>query len=286
MSDQENDAGSDEEYEIEQVLDCDYERFEQGKWAYLVSWKGYGPDDNSWVREEDAENAQEMLDEFWEHNSSKREAVERAIAAKKAKAAASKKRSRASGSRGSMERDVSSSQKRARQGSSSRDQRAIEVDDFDDEEDEAAATAAAQREDPIARKKKKDMEAKRRLAAVGDWDPLVERVETVERNESGELVVFLTFNTGEQLAYQSDVCRTRCPQALIKFYEQHLRFRDSSGSNAAAAAKDADVGAVMVAAAAAAKEEEEKKKNGGSGAIEVVDDDDDIVMTGSGQQHQ
>ncbi|KAE8267005.1 hypothetical protein A4X09_0g5344 [Tilletia walkeri] len=237
MSDQENnDNGSDEEYEIEQVLDCDYERFEQSKWAYLVSWKGYGPEDNSWVREEDAENASEMLEEFWAHNASKREAVEAAIAAKKAKASASKKRSRPSASTerylGAGGAAGSSSQgggggKRARQGSSSRDANASSR--FSDAEEEEA-------DDPLARKKKKEDLAKRRLASVGDWDPLVETVETVERNENGELVVFLTFNTGEQLAYQSEVCRTRCPQALIKFYERHLRFRDTGAAAAAAAA--------------------------------------------------
>ncbi|KAE8235205.1 hypothetical protein A4X13_0g9578 [Tilletia indica] len=179
MSDQEvNDNDSDEEYEIEQVLDCDYERFEQRKWAYLVSWKGYRPEDNSWVREDDAENASEMLEEFWAQNASKREAVEAAIAAKNAKASASKKQS------------------------------------------------------------KEDL-AKRRLAGVGEWDPLVETVETVERKENGELVVFLTFITGEQVAYQSEVCRTRCPQALIKFYERHLRFRDTTAAAASASATDA-----------------------------------------------
>ena len=33
--------------------------------AYFVEWVGYGSEHDSWVREEDAENAADMLAEYW-----------------------------------------------------------------------------------------------------------------------------------------------------------------------------------------------------------------------------
>ncbi|KAF8748123.1 hypothetical protein RHS01_11031 [Rhizoctonia solani] len=36
-----------EEYEVEQIIDS---KRQQGKWFYLIKWKGYGPEDNSWNR--------------------------------------------------------------------------------------------------------------------------------------------------------------------------------------------------------------------------------------------
>ncbi|KAF8753280.1 hypothetical protein RHS01_06880 [Rhizoctonia solani] len=34
-----------EEYKVEQIIDS---KRQQGKWFYLIKWRGYGPEDNSW----------------------------------------------------------------------------------------------------------------------------------------------------------------------------------------------------------------------------------------------
>ncbi|KAG9018772.1 hypothetical protein FRB90_009776 [Tulasnella sp. 427] len=47
------DSGEEEEYEIEEIIDCNKGMFAPNRWAFLVSWKGYGDDDNSWVDEPD-----------------------------------------------------------------------------------------------------------------------------------------------------------------------------------------------------------------------------------------
>ncbi|KAF8761288.1 hypothetical protein RHS01_01288 [Rhizoctonia solani] len=50
-----------EEYEVEQIIDS---KRQQGKWFYLIKWKGYGPEDNSWEPEELLENSQEEIQRF------------------------------------------------------------------------------------------------------------------------------------------------------------------------------------------------------------------------------
>ena len=50
-----------EEYEVQEILDC---RRRRNKWEYLVSWKGYGPNENSWEPRENVENAQDKINQF------------------------------------------------------------------------------------------------------------------------------------------------------------------------------------------------------------------------------
>ncbi|QRW15579.1 Retrotransposable element Tf2 protein [Rhizoctonia solani] len=45
-----------EEYEVEQIINSKQQR---GKWFYLIKWKGYGLEDNSWEPEELLEHSQE-----------------------------------------------------------------------------------------------------------------------------------------------------------------------------------------------------------------------------------
>ncbi|QRW22121.1 Retrotransposable element Tf2 protein [Rhizoctonia solani] len=50
-----------EEYKVEQIIDSKQQR---GKWFYLIKWKGYGPEDNSWEPEELLEYSQEEIKQF------------------------------------------------------------------------------------------------------------------------------------------------------------------------------------------------------------------------------
>jgi hypothetical protein len=47
-----------EEYEVEEVLD---KRDHKGKMEYLVRWKDYGPEDNTWEPRENLKNAPKVL---------------------------------------------------------------------------------------------------------------------------------------------------------------------------------------------------------------------------------
>ncbi|KAF8749463.1 hypothetical protein RHS01_09966 [Rhizoctonia solani] len=50
-----------EEYEVEQIINS---KRQQGKWFYLIKWKGYSPEDNSWEPEELLEHSQEEIKRF------------------------------------------------------------------------------------------------------------------------------------------------------------------------------------------------------------------------------
>ncbi|KAF8748121.1 hypothetical protein RHS01_11036 [Rhizoctonia solani] len=50
-----------EEYEVEQIIDS---KQQKGKWFYLIKWKGYGPEDNSWEPKELLEHSQEEIKRF------------------------------------------------------------------------------------------------------------------------------------------------------------------------------------------------------------------------------
>ncbi|KNE98346.1 hypothetical protein PSTG_08422 [Puccinia striiformis f. sp. tritici PST-78] len=50
-----------EEWEVEEVLDC---KGWGSRRRYLISWKGFGPEENSWEPEGNLDNCSELLEEF------------------------------------------------------------------------------------------------------------------------------------------------------------------------------------------------------------------------------
>ncbi|PRP76471.1 retrotransposable element protein [Planoprotostelium fungivorum] len=52
---------SEQEYEVEAILDVQ-KRY--GKTQYLVSWKGYGPEENLWLPEDNLSNSPDLVADF------------------------------------------------------------------------------------------------------------------------------------------------------------------------------------------------------------------------------
>ncbi|TDL23999.1 hypothetical protein BD410DRAFT_786707 [Rickenella mellea] len=280
----EEEGGSDEEeeYEIEKIIDAKRGYFSQGQYGYLVKWKGYASNHNSWVSHEDAGNAQELIQTYWKEQKKKNTAKQAETKPKGTPASSSaKKRGRTS-----MSQDKSKSPVAAREPASTEKKRgrpakgkgakaaADESDEEPEEEDEeekrekkkprkSTENGTSKATGKVGKKAKGglssldndadgdaimdngDAEALAEASAAGgdedeevvkygnmkiymhlkSWEPLVEAVDTVERTDDNDLVVYFTINTGERMREKSALCARRFPQKLIKFYEGHLRWR-------------------------------------------------------------
>ncbi|ORX79111.1 chromo-domain-containing protein [Basidiobolus meristosporus CBS 931.73] len=153
-----------EVYVVEKVVN---HRKRKGKTQYLLKWKGYPEEENTW---EDEENlfCHELIEKYLKSKETP----------KKTRTPKSKVRSN----------------KRRRTESS-------------DEESVAPQEQSADEEDSE------------------DWESLVKEVETVERDESDQLKVYLIWNNGKRTVHDAEDANKRCPQKVIAFYEAHLRFK-------------------------------------------------------------
>ncbi|KAI6149173.1 hypothetical protein BKA82DRAFT_3976949 [Pisolithus tinctorius] len=208
-----------EEYEIEAILDAKKGQFPGGRMGYLVKWKNYGEEHNSWVDEDDAGNALELIQDFWARRRRNKPGP------RKSEPIKSKPRNvAAKPSRKSLVQDSSP-------------------------EAEGASKKRADDEEPRAKKKARKSEGTSRKAAekpesveeepignmkkhmqVSSWEHLVESVDTVERNSDGDLFVYFTLYASNFLVREnSRVCAEKFPQKLIKFYESNLRWKIEDG---------------------------------------------------------
>jgi hypothetical protein len=62
---------SQEEWEVQQILD---HRLQQNRHEFLIRWKGYPPEDDSWEPLENLKGSQEAIAEFWKENQMENEA--------------------------------------------------------------------------------------------------------------------------------------------------------------------------------------------------------------------
>ncbi|KAK7031637.1 hypothetical protein R3P38DRAFT_3313673 [Favolaschia claudopus] len=219
----EEDGEEDEgEYEIEDILEARKGQFEKHKFGYHVSWKGYGPEHNSWVTEEDAGNAQDLIEAFWKARGGKPSESPKKTETKRAP-------------RKSVIQDISdddeSAAKVKKRGRKSTSEKPADKDDEDrptkrprkaNEKKSVAASARKTSEEPM----EEDVGNMENHMQVPTWDQLIKQIDTVERVDN-TLYVYFTLNTGERVREASGLCADKFPRKLIEFYEANLRWKES-----------------------------------------------------------
>jgi hypothetical protein len=64
-----DDTGEHEEYEIEQILDSRLVGRKHKRKQYFIKWKGWGPEHNQWIEEDDMGNAKDLVESYESHDS-------------------------------------------------------------------------------------------------------------------------------------------------------------------------------------------------------------------------
>ncbi|KAH9940874.1 uncharacterized protein BXZ73DRAFT_98706 [Epithele typhae] len=211
-------SGDEEEYEIERILESKMGVFPEGRKGYLVKWKGYDDTHNSWVDERDAEGASDLIKAFWEREGAKKKA--------KGKPAPKPRKSVAASD---SEEEAPPAKKRGRPPKSASRRRGgrREMETTTTRTQEAAAqkkTAAAVVDDDSDEGSYADM--KKLFKSAPSWEPHVEKVDTVERTNDGNLVVYFTLKHSMGHGRESStICKDKMPRKLIEFYEGNLRWK-------------------------------------------------------------
>ncbi|KAH9886578.1 heterochromatin protein one [Xylariomycetidae sp. FL2044] len=64
---------------------------------------------------------------------------------------------------------------------------------------------------------------------VGSWEDEVESIDACHDENSGKLIVYLTWKNGHKTQHDTKVIYQRCPQKMLQFYERHVKIVTSGG---------------------------------------------------------
>ncbi|KAI5303783.1 hypothetical protein KEM56_007196 [Ascosphaera pollenicola] len=221
--DDDDDGDDEEEYIVEQILGHEWKdavasfsglrrRHEakhhgcntQGQLLFIVKWKGYdNPDDHTLEPEDNLENAQEAVKEYYSKIGGKPQKPEKKKRKSRASSAAADKHEEpepvASSTSGT------GTNKKARQSTS------------------RASTTAASSAGAV------DAKLPEWVPRTKSWEEHVESIDTIMRDPddpTGPLFVYLNWTNGNKSRVSTEMANKKCPQKMLQFYEQHIVFKD------------------------------------------------------------
>jgi len=234
--------GEGEVYEIEAILDAKRGATGSTRIGYLVKWRGYTDEENSWVDERDATGAKELITEYWaRQNKKKGEKGGRKSDARPKSAT----RRPAVTSVESTPEPVQATKKRGRDRQKARSGSGDE-DAEEEEEEDTRSKKRGRKSNGVNRKASPspasssdrgspmvellEPSAIKKWRNLPSWERHIETIDTVEKAEEGVLLIYFKLK-GEKTTCKenSRICAEKFPQELIKFYESHLKWRQAEG---------------------------------------------------------
>ncbi|KAF8464387.1 hypothetical protein BDZ91DRAFT_254264 [Kalaharituber pfeilii] len=67
---------------------------------------------------------------------------------------------------------------------------------------------------------------------AGSWEDEIQAIDTIEKTEKG-LICYIQWSNGKKSQHEVHTVYKKAPQRMLKFYEQHLVFKETSSSNQA-----------------------------------------------------
>ncbi|KAI5861330.1 heterochromatin protein one [Durotheca rogersii] len=68
---------------------------------------------------------------------------------------------------------------------------------------------------------------------VGSWEDEVESIDACHDENTGKLIVYLTWKNGHKTQHDTKVIYQRCPQKMLQFYERHVKIVSSAARDGA-----------------------------------------------------
>ncbi|KAL8672855.1 MAG: hypothetical protein Q9168_002693 [Polycauliona sp. 1 TL-2023] len=210
VADEEDDEedGDEEVYVVEKIL-AHHSDFADNEMRYEIKWKGYSKKaDRTWETGENLEGARDLLEAYWESIGGK------PVPATQEKAG--KKRGRQS--TGTIQPAAKKQKKPGRKSTG-----ALEDPD-------------ATPEPPVGFQDVNPEVWKPPPPNKDAWEDLVMNVDTIEKNDNGELWAFLVWNEKNEddrfnrSKAKLATCNKACPQAMLRFYEQHVVFTNNKSN--------------------------------------------------------
>ncbi|KKA29541.1 hypothetical protein TD95_005371 [Thielaviopsis punctulata] len=186
--DNDDDELDDDEFIVENILD---HMVDQGEVKFQVKWEGYDdPSDITWEPEATLrEGAESILEEYLSQKGGIEKILEEAAAATK-----SKKRGRQSSSA------AAKSEKAAKK---------------------------SRKTHPLESPAPAPVKAKEWHPPNGSWEDHIQAIDVFQEQDSAtgkaKLVVYLNWKNGRKTKHTTEMVYKRCPQKMLRFYENHVR---------------------------------------------------------------
>jgi len=212
-----------------------------GTFTYLVKWENYPPEENSWVDQDDL-NALELLEKYWasknpppsKSKNSSNKASSRTSKSTEKKQQSSKDVSTSKKRRSPMDSDnenaVKSSPRKARRTDSTSQNHQNASNRKSAAQKSARTSKTSSSKNRFQESENDSDQEESRIksfhpAQISDWENLVDRVETIEQADDDKFLVHLIWKNGTNSSHPRSEVNRKCPQKMLSFYEQHLRFK-------------------------------------------------------------
>lgn len=226
--------GDSEVYEIEAILDAKRGATGSNRIGYLCKWKGYPDEENSWVDERDAGGAKELIAEFWLRHGKKK--GEKAGRKSDARTKPSPRHPDAPSVETSSEPISTATKKRGRFRQKAREE-------SEDAEDDTRSRKRGRKSNGISRKASPSPASSdkahpspellepstvKKWGSLPSWERHIQTIDTVEKTDDGDLFIYFKLK-GEKVGCKENsiICAEKFPLELIKFYEAHLKWKQT-----------------------------------------------------------